>query len=100
MSEIKNIAHSILRMMDKIVQGKVQNSIVIGMYQKIILPFFAHQIERTPDAEIKVHLQFAYDQLKPYFEKKQIKDLIDEGNRLSGYKLQDLGMFKKESEYF
>ena len=61
MSEIKNIAHSILSMMDKIVQHKVQNSIVIGMYRKIILPFFANQIERTSDTEIKVHLQFAYE---------------------------------------
>ena len=100
MSEIKTIAHSILSMMDKIVQHKVQNSIVIGMYRKIILPFFSHQIERTPDAEIKVHLQFAYDQLKPYFEKKQMKDMIDEGNRLSGFNLQDKGLLKKEGEYF
>lgn len=100
MSEIKIIAHSILNMMDKIVQGKVQNSIVIGMYQKIILPFFAHQIERTPDAEIKVHLQFAYDQLKPYFEKKQITEMIEEGDRLSGFKLKDKGLLQKEGEYF
>ena len=100
MSEIKIIAHSILGMMDKIVQGKVQNSIVIGMYRKMILPFFAHQIERTPDAEIKVHLQFAYDQLKPYFEKKQLKEMIDEGNRLSGFNLQAHGLLKKEGEYF
>jgi len=100
MSEIKNIAHSILTMMDKIVQHKVQNSIVLGMYQKIILPFFARQIQSTPDAEIKVHLQFAYDQLKPYFEKKQISEMIDEGNRLSGFKIQDYGLLKKEGEYF
>ena len=100
MSEIKNIAHLILRMMDKIVQHKVQNNIVIGMYRKIILPFFARQIESTPDAEIKVHLQFAYDQLKPYFEKKQMKQMIDEGNRLSGFNLQAHGLLKKEGEYF
>ena len=100
MSEIKIIAHSILAMMDKIVKGKVQNSIVLGMYQKMILPFFAHQIERTPDAQIKVHLQFAYDQLKPYFEKKQISEMIDEGNRLSGFNLKDHHLLEKEGKYF
>ena len=100
MSEIKIIAHSILSMMDKIVQGKVQNSIVIGMYQKLILPFFAHQIERTPDAEIKVHLKFAYDQLKPYFEKKQMKEMIDEADQLSGFKLKDHHLLEKEGDYF
>ena len=100
MSEIKIIAHSILSMMDKIVQGKVQNSIVITMYQKMILPFFARQIERTPDAEIKVHLQFAYDQLKPYFEKKQVKEMIDEGNKLSGFNLHAHGLLEKEGDYF
>jgi len=100
MTEIKNIALVILNMMDRIVRNKVQNSIVIGMYQKIIFPFFAHQIQQTPDAEIKNHLQFAYDQLKPYFEKKQMKDMLDEGNRLSGFKLQDRGLLEKEGEYF
>ena len=100
MTEIKDIAKAMLSMTDKIIRNKVQNSIVIGLYDRIILPFFHKQIDNTPEAEIRIHLQFAYDQLKPYFEKKQIKDLIDEGNRLSGYKLQDLGMFKKESEYF
>ena len=100
MTEIKEIAKAMLSMTDKIIRNKVQNSIVIGLYDRIILPFFHKQIDNTPDQEIKVHLQFAYDQLKPYFEKKQMKEMIDEGNRLSGYKLQDLGMFKKESQYF
>ena len=100
MSEIKNIAQAIVGMMDRIVRNKVQNSIIIGMYDRIILPFFNHQIQNTSDQEIKVHLQFAYDQLKPYFEKKQFKDQIDEGDRLSGFKLSDHGLLKNESKYF
>ena len=100
MSEIKNIAQAIVGMMDRIVRNKVQNSIIIGMYDRIILPFFNHQIQNTSDEEIKVHLQFAYDQLKPYFEKKQFKDMIDEGNKLSGFKIQDYGLLIIEGKYF
>ena len=100
MSEIKNIAYAIVNMMDRIVRNKVQNSIMIGMYDRLILPFFNNQIENTSDEEIKVHLQYAYDQLKPYFEKKQFKDMIDEGNKLSGFKIQDHGLLKSESKYF
>ena len=100
MSEIKNIAQAIVGMMDRIVRNKVQNSIIIGMYDRIILPFFNHQIQNTSDQEIRDHLQFAYDQLKPYFEKKQFKDQIDEGDKLSGFKLSDHGILKSESKYF
>ena len=100
MSEIKNIAHAIVNMMDRIVRNKVQNSIMLGMYERLILPFFNNQIENTSDEEIKVHLQYDYDQLKPYFEKKQFKDMIDEGNKLSGFKIQDHGLLKSESKYF
>ena len=100
MSEIKNIAQAIVGMMDRIVRNKVQNSIMLGMYERLILPFFNNQIQNTPDEEIKIHLQYAYDQLKPYFENKQFKDQIDEGDKLSGFKLSDHGILKSESKYF
>ena len=100
MSEIKNIAQAIVGMMDRIVRNKVQNSIILGMYERIILPFFIHQIQNTPDNEVKDHLQFAYDKLKPYFEKKQFKDQIDEANKLSGFMLKDHGLLTDESKYF
>ena len=100
MSEIKDIAQAIVGMMDRIVRNKVQNSLILGMYERIILPFFYNQIQNTPDKEVRDHLQFAYDQLKPYFEKKQFKDMIDEGNKLSGFKIQDYGLLDKEGKYF
>ena len=100
MSEIKDIAQAIVGMMDRIVRNKVQNSIILGMYERIILPFFYNQIQNTSDNEVRDHLQFAYDQLKPYFEKKQFKDQIDEADRLSGFKLSDHGLLKKEGEFF
>lgn len=100
MTEIQNIAYSMLELTDSIVRRKVKNSVVIAMYDKLVLPFFRRQIQNTPDSEIKKSLQLAYDRLSPLFEKKQMKDMIDEANNLSGFKIQDYGLLKKESEYF
>ena len=100
MSEVKIISKNILSMMDRIIRNKVQNSLIIGLYDRIILPFFVKQIDNTSDVELQKNLQFAYDQLKPHFEKKQLKEQIDEGNKLSGFKLLDHGLLEKESRYF
>ena len=100
MTEIQNIAYSMLELTDSIVRRKVKNSIVIAMYDRMVLPFFRRQIQSTPDVEIKKSLQLAYDNLKPLFEKKQMKDMIDEGNKLSGFKIQDYGLLEKEGKYF
>ena len=100
MTEIQNIAYSMLELTDSIVRRKVKNSIVIAMYDRMVLPFFRRQIQSTPDVEIKKSLQLAYDNLKPLFEKKQMKDMIDEANKLSGFNLADKGLLKEESKYF
>ena len=100
MTEIQNIAYSMLELTDSIVRRKVKNSIVIAMYDRMVLPFFRKQIQSTPDVEIKKSLQLAYDNLKPLFEKKQMKDMIDEADKLSGFKLADKGLLKEYSKYF
>ena len=100
MTEIQNIAYSMLELTDSIVKRKIKNSVVIALYDRLVLPFFHRQIQITYDQEIKQSLQLAYDKLRPLFEKKQMKEMIDEGNRLSGFKLQDYGLLKKEGDYF
>jgi len=100
MTEIKDIAKSMLKMTDGIVRLKVQNPIVLTMYNRLILPFFKKSIDNTPDKEIVKQLQYAYDELKPYFEKKQMKDMIDEADKLSDNMLSKNGLLKKESKYF
>ena len=100
MTEIKDIAKSLLALTDNIVRHKVKNSIIIVMYDKFVLPFFHKQIQNTPDEEIKQSLQLAYENLRPHFEKKQLKDQIDEADTLSGFKLADYGILKKQSKYF
>jgi len=100
MTEIQNIAYSMLELTDSIVKRKIKNSVVIALYDRLVLPFFHRQIQSTPDSEIQQSLQLAYDKLKPLFEKKQMKEMIDEGNKLSGFNLQAYGLLKKEGEYF
>ena len=100
MTEIKDIAKSMLALTDNIVRHKVRNSLIIAMYDKFVLPFFHKQIQNTPDEEIKQSLQLAYENLKPHFEKKQLKDQIDEADKLSGFKLADFHILEKESKYF
>ena len=100
MTEIKDIAKSMLELTDNIVRSKVTKSIIIAMYDRLVLPFFRRQIQNSPDEEIKKSLQMAYDNLKPLFEKKQMKDMIDEGDKLSGYKIADKGLLREQSKYF
>ena len=100
MTEIKDIAKSMLELTDNIVRRKVKNSIVIAMYDRMVLPFFRRQIQSTPDVEIKQSLQLAYDNLRPLFEKKQMKDMIDEADKLSGNMLSKNGLLREQSKYF
>jgi len=100
MTEIQNIAYSMLELTDSIVKRKIKNSVVIALYDRLVLPFFHRQIQNTPDQEIKQSLQLAYDKLRPLFEKKQMKEMIDEADKLSGFKLADKGLLKDQSKYF
>ena len=100
MTEIQNIANSMLELTDRIVRRKVKNSIVIAMYHRMVLPFFRRQIQSTPDVEIKKSLQLAYDNLRPLFEKKQMKEMIDEADKLSDNLLSKNGLLREQSKYF
>ena len=100
MTEIQNIAYSMLELTDSIVRRKVKNSIVIAMYDRMVLPFFRKQIQSTPDSEIKKSLQLAYDNLSPLFEKKQMKNMIDEAEKLSDNMLSKNGLLREQSKYF
>ena len=53
MTEIQNIAYSMLELTDNLVRSKVKNSIVIAMYDRLGLPFFRKQIQNTPDVKLR-----------------------------------------------
>ena len=99
-SEIKTLALEMLNMVDLIVQQNVGSPIILPLYKKLVLPFLRNKILTTDDKLIKENLQVSYDKLRPFFEKKQIKDMIDEGEKLGSPKISDLSVFKEVSEYF
>lgn len=82
-----------------IVERKVDNPI----YKKVIIsmgyPYAKKQIMVTSDKELIKDLNMIYTRLKPYFEKKQFKDSVDEANRLSDIKVPDF-VTNKIGEYF
>ena len=62
-------------------------------------PYAKKQIARSSDKELIKDLNMIYNRLQPYFEKKQLKDSIDEANRLSDIKVPDF-LSKKVGNYF
>ena len=99
MTEIKAIAKDLLSMTDSIIKTRVKNSVILGIYNRLVLPYLSKQIDLTPDNEIAKHLQFAYKRLQPMFEKKHLKDQIDEADKLSGNKIAST-LLKDQSKYF
>ena len=99
-SEIKTLALEMLNMVDLIVQQNVGSPIVLPLYKKLVLPFLRNKILTTDDKLIKENLQASYDKLRPFFEKKQLKDMVDEAEKLGSPKISEIGVFKEISEYF
>ena len=87
-------------MVDLIVQQNVGSPIILPLYKKLVLPFLRNKILTTDDKLIKENLQASYDKLRPFFEKKQLKDMVDEAEKLGSPKISEIGVFKEISEYF
>ena len=59
-------------------------------------------IQLVSEKELKADMNMIYLTLKPYFEKKQLKELLDEGNKLSEMDLSKLENkeFEDAARYF
>ena len=99
-NEIRKLAMEMLGMVDLVVRQNVTNQIALTLYRKWLYPFLQKRITDTDEKLIKANLQMTYEKLKPYFDKKQMKDMIDEGEKLGSVKIQKLGDFKELSKYF
>ena len=94
--EIRKISKDLLDMVDRLIRQNVSNGIAISLYQKFLYPFLERKIKSTPENIIKQNLQITFDKLKPYFEKKQLADQVDEAEKLGSPKIKDF----LKSEYF
>tara|TARA_R100000687_G_C6431497_1_gene155915 strand:+ start:23 stop:325 length:303 start_codon:yes stop_codon:yes gene_type:complete len=98
-TKVKELALDMLNMVDVIVKQNISNSLILMSYNKFILPFLRNRISITDDEIIKKNLQASYEKLKPFFEKKQIKEMIDEAEKLGSIKLPKV-FLNEEREYF
>ena len=73
-----------------------------GFWNKMGKPFVTKSILETPDSELQEDLNEMYKRLKPHFDKKDLKNMIDEANELSDIKLDVLNnkTFNEASKYF
>ena len=102
MSEAKDLCYSIFERMDILIQKKLGNMVLVKLYKTIILPYFHWGIKSTSDEDIKENLQFIYNTLKPFFEKKQLKDQLDTAEKLGSVSLDKLHNkeFEEAKRYF
>ena len=90
MSNMKDLCYTIFGRMDILIQKKLGNMVLVKLYKTIILPYFHWGIKSTSDKDIKENLEFIYLTLKPFFEKKQLKDEIDYAKKLGDTSLDKL----------
>ena len=86
--EVRKISMELLDMVDRIVRQNVTNGIALSLYQKFLYPFLERKIKSTPEDLIKQNLQITFDKLKPFFEKKQLHDMVEEGEKIRQSKNQ------------
>jgi hypothetical protein len=101
-SDMQVLALSLLSTCDKIIQKKLFNIVAKGFWNRVGKPFVTKSILETPDKELQEDLNQMYKRLKPHFDKKELKNLIDEANELSDIKLDVLNnkTFNEASKYF
>ena len=102
LGKMQNLALELVNVCDLIIKKKLKNSIAIGFWNRIGKPFMVNQILSMNDGDIREDLNNMYKKLRPHFEKKILKEMIDEANSLSGIKLSKLknSEFDKAGEYF
>jgi hypothetical protein len=101
-TEMQILALSLLTTCDKIIHKKLNNIVAKGFWNKMGKPFITKSILETPDNELTDDLNEMFKRLKPHFDKKGLKDMIDEANELSDIKLDVLNnkTFNEASKYF
>ena len=104
LEELQSLAFKLFDRTDNIINRKIQNPIARAFWNKIGKPYGQKSIWNSTEQELTVDLNGAYDDFKEFFENKQMKIMLDEGNRLSDMKLEKLletnTKFREVSKYF
>tara|TARA_R100000963_G_scaffold35039_1_gene31256 strand:- start:2811 stop:3119 length:309 start_codon:yes stop_codon:yes gene_type:complete len=102
LSELHELTLSIINIIDKIAKQKIKWKVAVIFWEKMGKPFVQRAVLSMTDQELKTDLNLIYKRLRPHFEKKQLKDMIDEADKLSDIKLKKLNnsQFNEASKYF
>ena len=103
-SDIQNLALKLLDTTDKVCNRRLKNPVARTFWNKIGKSHAVKNIMESTDEELKVDMNELYNDFKDFFENKQMKDLLDEGNNLSQMDLKKLlptnHKIKEVSKYF
>tara|TARA_R110000850_G_scaffold195643_1_gene322122 strand:- start:96 stop:422 length:327 start_codon:yes stop_codon:yes gene_type:complete len=103
-SDIQNLALKLLDTTDKVCNRRLKNPVARTFWNKIGKSHAVKNIMESTDEELKVDMNELYNDFKDFFENKQMKDLLDEGNSLSQMDLKKLlptnQKIKEVSKYF
>ena len=102
MSDVHLLTFKILKVIDGIIKKKLKYSMAIYFWDRIGKPYMIKAIRMVSEKELRGDMNMIYLTLKPYFEKKQLKELLDEGNKLSEIDLSKLENkeFEDAARYF
>ena len=102
-SEMQNLALKLLDTTDKVCNRRLKNPLAKAFWNKIGKNHGVNTIKNSTDQELRNDMNELYKDFKEFFENKQMKDLLDEGNELSGMEIEKLiptGEIKEVSKYF
>ena len=101
---MQNLALKLLDTTDKVCNRRLKNPVARTFWNKIGKSHAVKNIMESTDEELKVDMNELYNDFKEFFEDKQTKDMIDEGDKLSKMDLKKLlptnKKIKTVSEYF
>ena len=102
-TEMQDLALNLWVRVDGICLRKLHNPIRRGFWNRIGKPFGINAVLNSSDEELRTDLNEIYSDFREFFENKQTKDMIDEGDRLSGMDLiarLPIGKLEQVSKYF
>lgn len=103
-TDMQNLALKLLDTTDKVCNRRLKNQIARTFWNKIAKSHAVKSIMESNDEELRIDMNDLYNDFKSFFEDKQMKDLIDEGDKLSQMNLKKLlptnEKIKEVSKYF
>ena len=100
---MQTLALKLLDTTDRVCNRRLKNPIAKMFWNKVGRKHGEDQIMASTDEELKKDLNELFTDFKEFFENKQMKNMVNEGNQMSGIKLEDLisnQKLQRVSKYF